>query len=82
MSFLQAAMNIIAFMVSGTAADAVKPMGPVTLEACNVDWLRVSDSHDVPGQIYRMPTNRTNTRLQPLSALSMDRDRNQPPRCA
>jgi hypothetical protein len=42
-------IELIVFMVSGTAADAVKPKIPLALEVTRVDWLRVSVFHDVRG---------------------------------
>src|SRR5882757_4541223 len=55
-------------MLSGTAAGAAKPIRTVALEACPSDWLRAGDSHDVQGASFRALNNRTNTRLQPMSA--------------
>lgn len=62
-------------MNSGTAAGAVKPKQPMAFQAPDVDWLRASDSHDVQGTVT-YAHNRTNTRLQPLSAF-LERDPDQ-----
>lgn len=64
-------MNRIAFMFSGTAADAVKPNTHVIFKVKGCDWLRVSVFHDVRGATQPAPHLRTNTRLQSLSAALM-----------